>query len=269
MIAAQPVTARITPYELILESLEHDAFPAIRAEAEQRGRDTREHDDFLLLGLVGATLSSMIADEAPPEALDQYGELLWQGYRFWTTGRRIYVFDEAITARLTAPAYDTGGWELAAPPAAYLQFPYQRLWARVTPDAPFEPVDGCFVTTNAELAAGGDPVELRVLLVLGLRADRPGVSLVFHRLTVEPGDVARLARAPWRGDAQPFASAMPGGDRKGLRTIATEGELEALVLRAFHVLDTQPRLLGTQAGSTAAGASHLAHVVVRGDAPEA
>ena len=53
-------TPRITPYELVLEPLEHDAFPEIRAEAEQRGRDALRHDDFLLLGTVGATLSSMI-----------------------------------------------------------------------------------------------------------------------------------------------------------------------------------------------------------------
>ena len=34
---AQRVPARLTPYELILEPLERDDFPAIRAEGEQRG----------------------------------------------------------------------------------------------------------------------------------------------------------------------------------------------------------------------------------------
>ncbi|HEY7878967.1 MAG TPA: hypothetical protein VIC55_12110 [Gemmatimonadaceae bacterium] len=262
------MSARVTPYEMILESFEHDAFPAIRAEAEQRGRDPRNHDDFMLLGLVGATLASMIADDAPPEALDQYGELLWQGFRFWSTGRRIYAFDEMITERLTAPQRDLGQWELAAPPAAYLQFPYQRVWTRVVPDAPYEPVDGCFVASNAELVSHGEPTELRLLLVLGLRADRPGVSLVLHRVELDPGDAPRLARAPWRDSGNAFANTMPGGERKGLRTLITEGELEALVLRALHVLDTQPRVLVPRPGGSATpGESRLPHVDVYAELP--
>src|SRR6185437_14200577 len=157
--------ARLTPYELILEPLEQDAFPAIRAEAEQRGRDALQHDDFLLLGLVGATLSSMIADDAPAEAVDQYGELFWQGYRFWSAGRRFYTFGEAITSTLIAKPYDMDGWQLAAPPSCYVQFPNQRLWTRVAPDAPFEPVDGCFIASDESSTDAGARVDLRVLLV--------------------------------------------------------------------------------------------------------
>ena len=46
--------ARLTPYELILEPLESEEFPAIRAEGEQRGSDVHRRDQFLLLGHAGA-----------------------------------------------------------------------------------------------------------------------------------------------------------------------------------------------------------------------
>jgi len=256
--------ARLTPYELILEPLEHDAFPAIRAEAEQRGRDALNHDDFLLLGLVGATLSSMIADDAPAEAVDQYGELFWQGYRFWAAGRRFYTFGEAITSSLIATTYHMDEWQLAAPPSCYLQFPNQRLWARVAPDAPFEPVDGCFIAADESSADGNTHVELRALLVLGLRPERPGISLVFDRLGLDARDAPSRAAQPWTDGEAAFATSLPGGERRGLRVVATRGELETLVLRALHALDARPRLLVAHPAreSSASDGSRLAYVDV-------
>ncbi len=259
--------ARVTPYELILEPLETDAFPEIRAEAEQRGRDALRHDDFLLLGLAGATLSSMIADDAPPEAVDQYGELLWQGYRFWSAGRRFYAFGEAITSKLIAPRYEMAGWQLAAPPACYLQFPNQRFWTRVASDAPFEPVDGCFVTADETIVDDRTLVDLRLLLVLGLRAERPGVSLVIEHLEIAPRDAEERAAAPWLAGEDAFSAALPGGEKRGLRTLSTQGELESLVLRSLHTLDTRAKLLVAHPAlqSAPADRSRLAYVEVRDD----
>lgn len=258
---------RVTPYELILEPLEHDAFPEIRAEAEQRGRDALRHDDFLLLGIVGATLSSMIADDAPPDAVDQYGELLWHGYRFWATGRRFYAFGEAITAKLIAPRYDMAAWQLAAPPSCYLQFPNQRFWTRVAADAPFEPVDGCFVAADESTVGDRPRVDLRILLVLGVRPKRPGVSLVIEHVQIVPEDAAERAAGPWLAGEDPFAAALPGGGKRGLRTLSTQGELDALVLRSLHRLDTRPELLVAHPApqSAAPGASRLAFIEVRDD----
>lgn len=263
-MSAEP---RVTPYELILEPLEPDAFPEIRAEAEQRGRDALRHDDFLLLGLVGATLSSMIADDAPPEAVDQYGELLWQGYRFWAAGRRFYTFGEAITTKLIAPQYDMRGWQLAAPPSCYLQFPNQRLWTRVALDAPFEPVDGCFVTADETTIDERTLVDLRILLVLGLRPERPGVSLVIAHVELAPRDAEERAAAPWLAGEDAFSTSLPGGEKRGLRTLSTQGELEALVLRSLHTLDARPKQLIAHPAQPAApaGASRLASVEVRDD----
>ena len=258
------MTARITPYELILESLEVDAFPAIRAEAEQRGKDPRRRDQFLLLGFVGASLKDIMPDDAPTDAIDEYGELLYQGFQFWSFGHRLYSIGEDVVKLLTADEYEMDDWILAAPPACYLQFPYQRLWARVAADAPFEPVDGCFVVVDETAPAPQSGAHLRAQLVLGVRPDRPGVSLVSYRTDLDPHTASRVAHAPWREGSAAFANAIPGGERKGYLTLATTSELEALVIRAFHYLDTNPGSLTALPGSTEAGKTSLPHVEAGG-----
>ena len=60
----------------------------------------------------------------------------------------------------------------------------------------------------------------------------------------------------------PFANAIPGGERKGYRTLATTSELEALVIRALHHLDVHHDSLRAADGSSGEGQTHLAHVVV-------
>lgn len=252
-----PVPTRITPYEIILEPLEATAFPTIRAEAEQRGVDARRRDQFLLLGQVGATLKEIVPDDAPAEAIDEYGELLYQGFQFWDFGRRLYVLDESVSDRLMAPRYDMGDWQLAAPPAAYVQLPYQRVWARVAAEAPFEPVDGFFVVVDDTAPAPEAGAHLRLQLILGLRRDRPGVSLVSYRTDLDPRAAPRLAESPWRESGAAFANALPGGERRHLRSLTTTSELEAIALRTFQYLDLHPRSLVVEPGSAAEGESRL------------
>ena len=259
------MTARLTPYELILQPLETTAFPAIREEGERRGTDTRRRDQFVLLGGVGAALKEMIADDAPADAIEQYADLLFHGYQFWEFGRRLYVLGDEVTRRLTEPALDLGDWTLAAPPACYLQLPYQRLWARVEADAPYEPADGCFVVVDDTEPAPDAGAHLRVLLVLGLREERPGISLVSYRTDLKPASAPALAARPWRADAEPFAAAIPGAERRDYRAIATTSELQALVLRALWYLDRHPRALVAREGSAEPGESALPHVEARSE----
>ncbi|MEJ7810374.1 MAG: hypothetical protein WKG32_08165 [Gemmatimonadaceae bacterium] len=257
------MTTRVTPYEVILEPLEAALFPMIREEAEARGTDTRRRDQFVLLGHAGIALKEMMADDAPADSFEEYAELLYHGYQFWAFGRRTYVFDPAIFDRLTAPAADLRGWILAGPPACYFQFPYLRLWSRVSPDAPFEPVDGCFVVVDDTEPAPDAGAHLRALLVLGLRPDRPGISLVSYRTDLDPTRAAALGERPRREGAEPFANAIPGGERQGYRTLATTSELEALLIRAMAHLDRSPRALEAQPTSNEEGWSRLPYVLVR------
>ena len=255
--------ARLTPYELILEPLERDEFPAIRAEGEQRGSDVHRRDQFLLLGHAGATLDQMVSEDADPESLDEYGELLYQGFEFWSYGRRLYSFENEVTTLLTEPDYEIGDWIFAAPPACYLQFPYQKLWARVSADAPYEPLDGVFVVAANTEERADSGVHVRVQMVLGLRPDRPGVSLVSYRDDLDPLRIAMRAEHPWRADDAPFANAIPGGERMGYRTLATRSELEALVIRALHYLDTHPDRLERVVGALGDDATHFPYVRVQ------
>ncbi|HEU4564374.1 MAG TPA: hypothetical protein VFS05_06995 [Gemmatimonadaceae bacterium] len=255
--------ARATPYELILEPIEQSAWPAIREEAEHRGVDTRRRDRFVLLGHVGATLQDMVPDDAPADAIEEYADLLYHGYQFWSYGRRLYVVDGERAEAFAAPEAELGSWILAAPPACYIQLPYQRFWARVTTEAPYEPVDGFFVVVDDTEPAPGAGAHMRILLILGLRADRPGISLVSYRTDLEPESAAERARRPWREDAEPFASTIPGGERRGIHTIATTSELEALVLRILAYLDRNPdRLIAHEPKGEEAGKSRLPYVEV-------
>ncbi|MEP7064969.1 MAG: hypothetical protein ABI889_02940 [Gemmatimonadota bacterium] len=255
--------ARLTPYELILEPLEREEFPAIRAEGEQRGSDVHRRDQFLLLGYAGATLDEIVPEDADPESLDEYGELLYQGFQFWTYGRRLYSFDDPVASLLSEPEYEIGDWVFAAPPASYLQFPYQKLWARVSAEAPYEPLDGVFVVAANTEERADSGVHVRVQMVLGLRPDRPGVSLVSYRDDLDPTQVAARATRPWRAEDVAYANAIPGGERKGYRTLATTSELEALVIRAFHYLDTNPDRVERITAIAGEESTHLPYVRVR------
>jgi hypothetical protein len=107
---------------------------------------------------------------------------------------------------------------------------------------------------------------LRAQMVLGLRRDRPGVSLVSYRDDLDPHSAAMRAERPWRADGEPYANTIPGGERMGYRTLATTSELEALVIRAFHYLDTHPDRLErfeSDEGDEGDGRTHLPYVRVK------
>ena len=220
-------------------------------------------DQFLLLGYAGAALDGMVAEDADPGESDEFGELLYQGFQFWSYGRRLYSIDNAVTALLTAPDYPMGDWIFAAPPACYLQFPYQKLWARVSADAPYEPLDGIFAVAAETEQRAGSGAHLRVQMVLGLRPDRPGVSLVSYRNDLDPAKVATRAEHPWRAEGVAYENAIPGGERMGYRTMATTSELEALAIRAFHYLDTHPDRLERVVETGGAEVTQLPYVRVR------
>ena len=213
----------------------------------------------MLAGHVGVVLDEMLADQADADASVQAAELLWQVWRCWEAGVRLYVLSEDAAARLTVPAYDAGAWRFAAPPACYVQLPYQRAWGRVAETAAYEPVDGWFVAARD---VGDGAHEVSILAMLGLRRDRPGVSLVPHRVVLSDVEVRERIAHPWREGAAPFTNAIPGGELMGYRTLATSSELESLVLRTLHALDTGSQALVRAEGGAGESESRLAHVLL-------
>lgn len=260
------MTARITPYEALLQPLETVAWPHISDEAEQRGTDTLRRDQFVLLGTVGSTLRDVIPEEAPADAVDEYAELIYHAYQFWRFGKRTYALTKPVLERLVSPDYSLGAWQVAGPPSCYLQVPAQRVWARVSADAPFEPVDGCFVVVDDTAPAPESGTHVRALLVLGLRPERPGVSLVSYRTDLDPVHAVAHAEHPWREDSLPFANAIPGGERQALHAITTTSELESFVLRTLHYLDSHPdRLVAHESQADEDGDTALPYIEVRAE----
>ncbi len=78
---AEERAVRRTPYELVFGegAFEEEHFPAIAAEAQERGVDATDPERFVMLASVGALLRDLPA-EGEAAALHELGLLLFQGY---------------------------------------------------------------------------------------------------------------------------------------------------------------------------------------------
>ncbi len=258
--------ARLTPYELAFSSTQFQAelFPAIRAEAA--GTSAASPDAFLMLGTVGRTLRELRPGDAevrageatlpPPEAVHDYGRVLFQAWQFWSWGLRLFVLDGPLTRHLLGALPPIGEWDLAAPhPAGYVQLPRNLLWARVHAEAPAEPVDGFFWTTDQDAGAG---TRLDLLLVLGMNALRPGFSILEAGASLPapaPGHWADLEARP---DEPDFTNRLPGGELSGLFGIVSVAEALKLASRVFHYIATQRAAVTTPRVTppTSSGSTH-------------
>lgn len=207
---------RLHPFDYVFGPIADQRFGEIRGESERAGVALEDRLRFHRFEPVRRLLGEM----QPPDrgalaaaTLEEYGTLLYLAYRFWLTGRRTLVLSRAAIEHGLAspsPAADPvvpGG-------ACYLQLPEQWFWGRIAADAPHEPIDGMF------LAGGRDTGEIVVLAVLGLREDRGGFSQI--AIAAPPADIRRAAAAARQ---PPFAPAMDGGERAGMRSVVSEGEL--------------------------------------------
>lgn len=246
---AQVDTARQTPYELVFDSahFEQRVFPAIEAEAEALGIDPTHRDRFAFLSRVGDTLREVVPAEAGPEALEQYRTMLFHAFNFRSCGKRLYVLDAAVARYLVEAAPALEGWQLQLPhPALYVQLPANLFWASVAPDAPPEPVDGAFVTAaRAEDPLGEAYQALSVMLVLGIRRNRAGFSVLAFDTETGPGIARVWAEAPGR-EGRDFDNILPGGEIDGLYSILTTAEALKLLARALWYADRYPHLVHAQ-----------------------
>lgn len=241
--AGEPIP-RITPYEVAFgEALfERTVFPALEREAEAGGLDPALRDRFAFLPGIGDLLRQLVPDEADAEALRQFRALLFHAFNFYRFGHRLFVLDPGVARYLVEASPSLEEWSFALPhPSLYLQLPANLFWASITPEATPEPVDGIFATA----APGADPLgppsrRLEVLLVLGVRRDRAGFSVIPLDTEVGPGIAPPWTDPPGREGGAEFANVLPGGEIDGLYSILTTTEALKLLARALWYAERHP-----------------------------
>jgi hypothetical protein len=235
-------TARLTPYELVFAEAGFEAriFPGLRDEADAAGNDPASRERFAFLSLAGDALRDIIPAEAPREALEQHRALLFHSFNFWRFGRRFYLLERAVARYLVEGKPSLDRWDLRLPhPAVYVQLPSNLFWASIAADVPPEPVDGFFAVESR----GTDPIgpayrQLEVLMVLGIRRDRAGFSIIPFDLEVGPGIGLDWLSVP--RDGGDFSSVLPGGAEAGLYSILTASEALKLLARALWYVEQHP-----------------------------
>ena len=233
--------ARLTPYEVGVPGREfaERTFGAIREEAEGRGADLTDPGAFILLGEVGRALREIQGDERGGEALHRFGSFLFHAFHFHRAGEFLVLAETAATRYLVEGSPVPEGWRGELPAeAGYLQLPRHLFWANPEEgeDAPPEPLDGVFWAR----AAGNT---LSILVVLGVRDDRPGLS-VMELPPVSLVDAGRWVSEKVREEGADFETTLPGGELERLYTVQTLGEALKLTGRALGYIFTAPEALG-------------------------
>jgi hypothetical protein len=232
--------ARPTPYELVFDAAFEARFESIRDEADARGERLTAPEGFLMLGEVGALLQDLLpeGDAAAPAAIGEYGLLLYHAYQHWRFGRPLLVLDEDAARALVAWPRPLGQWELVPwEPAGYLQLPRHLFWARLNDTAAAEPVDGIFWAVIGDEDPKLPPYRrLDLLLVLGVRRDRPGFSIAAVHETWPAGQEGHWGDASARPGGDDFANVLPGGELERLLALTTPLEALKLLSRVFWYL---------------------------------
>lgn len=234
---------RVTPWDIIFggPGFDEATFHLIREQVEARPAATPV--EFFMLPAAGTLLKDLMPEDsdasAHRELVDQVTALLFQCFRFWLHGRQTWEFTGAAAATVlseagpAAASADEGRVEAPAP-AGYVQLPRNLLWARVADDAAPEPVDGFFFSAP-EASEGAAAGRLDLLLALGVRPGRPGISTV--DVSIEGDDMLQH----WAGvDARPggtdFENVLPGGELQGYHSLTTRAEVLKLAARCFRLL---------------------------------
>ena len=250
--------ARVTPYEIAIpgRAFADERFGAVRDEADERGMNAWEPGTFVMLAQAGRAVRDIRGEDDDPALIHQYGIILYHAYHFWSAGEPLYLV-ETHTARQLVDGERAGELDGRSPavpsPAAYVQLPHLLFWAKPDPEGPAESLDGFFwVLTPAK--------ELHLLVALGMRTGRPGLSVISVP-GVELEEARSLAADRARPDGTDFQSTLPGGQLDELYSIETHAEalkLTALFLR--HIAHF-PEVVGesvTAQGSAGTGRGPVA-----------
>ncbi len=236
---------RLTPYELVFgeAGFEHRIFPAIEEEAESQGEDPARLERFAFLTRVSDSVRDVLAPDAPAEALEQYRVLVYHGFNFWRYGRRLYLLEPSVARYLVEGSPSLAEWDLRLPhPSVYVQLPPNLFWASISPEMAPEPVDGFYATECRAFDPLGPSVRrLHLLMVLGIRRERAGFSVIPFDTEVGPGIAHEWTELPAREGAKDFDNVLPGGEIAGLYSILTSAEALKLMARALWYMDDRPQ----------------------------
>lgn len=226
--------ARLTPFELVLPGTGAMAefVRVVGEEADRTGADTGELFAFMGLNAADALVTEVAGREAEAPTLHPLGELAFHSYHFAVADASVFVLSAQAARYLVegAPAGDP------RPPtrSGYLQLPQHLFWAADGGGAP-ESIDGVIWTV-----ATGDV--LRVMLVTGMRPDRPGMgATLVPEAPLTDASIWMNVRA--RGDERDFDSEIPGAEIDGLYEIRTAGEALKLLARFFAYAGAVPEAL--------------------------
>ena len=249
-------TLRTTPYEAAFADTAYEAevFPAIEADARAHGSDPLALDAFAMLPATSEAVRSFVPPEAPAEALEQYRALLYHGFNYWRADYPTYLVHPAVARFLVESQPGMQGWDLVVPDSSvYVQLPHNLFWGSVSPEVTPEPIDGFFVTAAPEEAATGPAfLRLEVLLVLGLRRDRAGFSVIPFQTEAGPGIASIWAEGNSRDEGSDFENILPGGEISGLYSVLTVGEVLKLLGRIFWYIDRFPAAVSVSTTSAPA-----------------
>jgi hypothetical protein len=228
--------ARVTPYELLLpeESFADERFPLILKEGEERGGGFLDNPDpFALLAEAGSVLRDIRGEEEDPRLIQHHGALLFHAFHFWRNGCPLFLLAAPVARYLVDSGPREGGWSPSLPGAAgYVQLPHHLFWIPGGDDTPPESLDGFFWSAP-------DPDQISLLLVMGMRKERPGLSVV--PLPTLPLSAAGVwASLQVRPQGKDFQSSLPGSELEHLYAVEAGAEAVKLAMRVFWYLDSYP-----------------------------
>ncbi|MBT8397608.1 MAG: hypothetical protein HKO65_10245 [Gemmatimonadetes bacterium] len=227
--------ARVTPYELLLptEGFADERFPLIQQEAKEREADLFDPERFALLSEAGAILREIRGEGDDPQLIHQFGILLFHAFHFWKEGLPFFQLETGAVRYLVKAGPEGGGWAASLPGlAGYVQLPQHLMWVPGGEGVQPESVDGFF--WSAPESDG-----LSVLIVMGIRKDRPGLSVV-PLPTLPLSAAGEWAGMTVRPDGNDFGSSVPGAELENLYALEAGAEAIKLAMRVFWYLDTFP-----------------------------
>jgi len=227
--------ARITPYELLLpqEGFADERFPLIQEEAEDRKADLSDPERFALLSQAGAILREIRGEEDDPQLIHQFGILLFHAFHFWREGRPFFQLETGVVRYLVETGPQSSSWAPSLPgPAGYVQLPQHLFWVPGGEGTPPESLDGFFWSAI-------DGERLSLLVVMGIRKDRPGLAVV-PLPTLPLSAAGEWAAMQVRPEGADFGSSLPGAELENLYALEAGAEAVKLAMRVFWYLDVFP-----------------------------